>query len=197
MGNKGIGNLIQAGGATVAIAPESAACAAFSVAVDAFCGEAPTDRKGTFHDHFLEALNLDPIEGRALAKALTPDSTSTAAPAAVSLAAMVATGTGRGADAAKRVLQVRAAGGGAKGPVRSAAAWSAMSSKWLASPAKEPPLRTPATSLGATAFEVKGPDDTFEPGEMEEYQSLSPDREAVEVGCESCGEACAAGNTCC
>lgn len=197
MGNKGIGNLIQGGGATVGIAPEAAACAAFSVAVDAFCGEAKTERTGTFHDHFLEALNLDPIEGRPLANALEPDTSAERASAPLSLAAVVAAGTGRGADAARRVLQVRAAGGGAPGPVRSASAWSALASKWLASPADEPPVRVPGTAYAATAFEVKGPDDTYEPGEMEEYQSLTPDREAVEVGCVSCGEACADGNSCC
>ncbi len=195
MGNKGIATIISAGAATVAMSPQDTSCKAFSAAVDAFCGKQGNEKKGTFNDYFFKALEKTKPGGSALAETIEGDKSVTAAKPSESIAAAVARGVGKSTQAARRTLQTKAAT--AKAPKSpSLSAWSALGGKWLA---KEPdPLapRYPQGKLKNTPIEVKAPGDTYEPGKLEEFQSIQKDKKVIEVACEACGEDCAKGNTC-
>ena len=195
-GNKGIGTVVSAGAPAVGLSAKDAACKAFGASVKAYCGTKPEDRKGTFNDYFFETLEKTKPVGTALAESITGDATITAAKASESIAAAVARGTGRNAQAARRVLATNAATSGApKSP--SLSAWSNMGAPWLSEtpPAAKPVF--PVGTLNNSPIEVKAPTDTYEPGKLEELQHVSRDTKVVEVGCESCGEDCAKGNGCC
>jgi hypothetical protein len=195
-GNKGIGTIMSGGGAAPPLSAKDAACKAFGASVKAYCGTKPEDREGTFNDFFFEKLEKTKPVGTALAETIKGDATITDAKPSESIAAAVARGTGKSAQAARRVMQTEAASSGApKSP--SLAAWSKMGAAWLA---KDPPAnkpRFPVGTLNNQPIEVKAPTDTYEPGKLEDYQHVSRDTKVIEVGCESCGEDCGKGNACC
>jgi hypothetical protein len=194
-GNKGIGTVLSGAGGGVGLSAKDAACKAFGASVKAYCGTKPEDRTGTFCDYFFEALQKTKPVGSALADSIKGDDTVAAAPAAESIAAAVARGTGKSAGAARRVLATNAASDGE--PMSpSLAAWSKLGAAWLG---KDPPQNTPRFPMGTlnhAPIEVKAPTDTYEPGKLEDYQHVSRDHQVVEVGCESCGEDCGKGNGC-
>lgn len=195
-GNKGIGTIVAGGAPTVGLSAKNAACKAFGTSVKAYCGTKPEERKGTFNDYFFETLEKTKPVGSALAETIKGDSTIAGAKPSESIAAAVARGTGRNAQAARRVLATNAATSGApRSP--SLAAWSKMGAAWLD---KTPPAATPRFPVGTlnnSPVEVKAPTDTYEPGKLEDFQHVSRDTKVIEVGCESCGEDCAKGNGCC
>jgi hypothetical protein len=195
MGNKGIATILSAGGGTAAMSAQDTSCKAFGAAVDAFCGKQGSEKKGTFNGYFFEALEKTKPVGSALAESIEGDTSVTKPKPRESIAAAVARGTGKSAQSARRVLQTRAAKAKAK-KSPSLSAWSALGGKWLE---KEPPHnapRYPQGKLENTPIEVKAPGDTYEPGKLEEFQSIQKDKKVIEVACEACGEDCAKGNTC-
>jgi hypothetical protein len=192
VGNKGIATILGGAGGGGPLAAKDISCKAFAAAVDEWCGKSGSMRKGTFNDYFLQALEKTKPGGSELATSIKADETVTAAKPAESIAAAVARGTGSSALAARRVLQTLAAGG--KGS--SMREWSKLGANWLAKePAPFAP-RFPHGKLQSTAIAIKAPGDTFEPGKLEEYQSVQREKKVFEVGCESCGEDCAKGNRC-
>jgi hypothetical protein len=196
MGNKGIGTIVSAGAPAVGLGAKDAACKAFGATVKAYCGTKPEDRKGTFNDFFFETLEKTKPVGTALAESIKGDDTVTQAKPSESIAAAVARGSGKSAQAARRVAQTHAATSDMPAKSPSLSAWSKMGAAWLA---KDPPAskpRFPVGTLNNAPIEVKAPSDTYEPGKLEEYQHVSRDTKVVEVGCESCGEDCAKGNGC-
>lgn len=195
-GNKGIGTIVSAGGAAMGPSAKDAACKAFGASVKAYCGTKPEDRTGTFNDYFFETLEKTKPVGSALAESIQGDDTISAAQASESIAAAVARGTGKSAQAARRVLATNAAQRGApKSP--SLSAWSKLGAPWLGSTPPSARPRFPVGTLENSPVEVKAPTDTYEPGKLEDFQHMSRDTKVVEVGCESCGEDCAKGNGCC
>lgn len=195
-GNKGIGTVLGGAGGGAGLSAKDAACKAFGAAVKAYCGTKPEDRDGTFNDFFFKTLEKTKPVGSELAESIKGDTTVTAAPAAGSIAADVAKGTGKNAEAARRVLQTNAALAGMEHS-SSLSAWANLGSPWLdsGSPANPAP-RFPVGTLNNSPIEVKAPTDTYEPGKLEELQHVSRDTAVIEVGCESCGEDCGKGNTC-
>lgn len=195
-GNKGIGTVVGGGGGGGPLSAKDAACKAFGAAVKAYCGTKPEDRAGTFVDFFFETLEKTKPVGSELAASIKGDETVTAAQAAGSIAAAVAEGTGKNAEAARRVLQTNAALAGMM-PSPSLSAWAKLGAPWLGgeSPANPAPKFALGT-LNNSPIEVKAPTDTYEPGKLEELQHVSRDTAVIEVGCESCGEDCGKGNTC-
>ena len=192
MGNKGIATILGGAGGGGPLSAKDASCKAFAAAVDEWCGKSGDLKRGTFNDYFFKALEKTKPSGSELASSMQADETVTAAKPAESIAAAVARGTGGSAQAARRVLQTQAAGGAGA----SMKAWSKLGANWLA---KEPPPdapRFPHGKLQNAAIAVKAPGDTFEPGKLEEYQSVQREKKVFEVGCESCGEDCAKGNRC-
>lgn len=188
-GNKGIGTIISGGAPGVALSAKAAACKSLAAAVEAYAGKKPEDREGTFNDFFFEALEKNEPVGTELAETIKGDDSYTAPPAAESIAAQVAKGTGKSADAAQRVVAANAASDGApKSP--SLAAWAKIGAAWLASEPPEQRPVFPAGTLNNEPIEVKAPTDTYEPGKLESYQHVSRDTKVIEVGCESCGEDC-------
>ncbi|MBX3231409.1 MAG: hypothetical protein KIT84_10725 [Labilithrix sp.] len=188
-GNKGIGTIISAGAPAMGLSAQDAACKAFKASVEAYQGTKPEDRNGTFNDFFFEALEKTKPVGTALAETIKGDDTYTAPKASESIAAVVARGTGKNAQAARRVCATNAASSGApKSP--SLTAWAKLGAAWLkAEPPNAKPV-FPAGTLDNKPIEVKAPTDTYEPGKLEEFQHISRDTKVIEVGCESCGEAC-------
>ena len=195
-GNKGIGTVMGGAGGGAGLSAKDAACKAFGAAVKTYCGTAPEDRDGTFNDFFFKTLEKTKPVGSELAESIKGDTTVTGAPGAGSIAAAVATGTGKNAEAARRVLFTNAAQAGTE-PSPSLDAWGKLGSPWLeaGSPANPAP-RFPIGTLNNSPIEVKAPTDTYEPGKLEEFQHKSRDTAVIEVGCESCGEDCGKGNTC-
>jgi hypothetical protein len=196
-GNKGIGTVVGGGGGRAGLSAKDAACKAFGATVKSYCGTKPEDRNGTFVDFFFQTLEKTKPVGSALAESIKGDDSVTAAQAAGSIAAAVATGTGKNAEAARRVLATNAASSGME-PSPSLSAWAKLGSPWLGgeSPANPAP-RFPVGTLNHSPIEVKAPTDTYEPGKLEEFQHVSRDTAVIEVGCESCGEDCGKGNNCC
>jgi hypothetical protein len=195
-GNKGIGTVVGGAGGGAGLSAKDAACKAFGAAVQSYCGTKPEDRDGTFVDFFFETLEKTKPVGSELAESIKGDTTVTAAKASESIAAAVANGTGKNAEAARRVLATNAAMSGME-PSPSLSAWAKLGSPWLdaGSPANPAP-RFPVGTLNNSPIEVKAPTDTYEPGKLEEFQHVSRDTAVIEVGCESCGEDCGKGNTC-
>lgn len=196
MGNKGIGTIVSAGAPVVALGAKDAACKAFGATVKAYCNTKPEDRKGTFNDYFFETLEKTKPVGTALAESIKGDDTVTQAKPSESIAAAVARGSGRSAQAARRVAQTQAATAGTPARSPSLGAWSKLGAAWLG---KDPPASKPVFPVGTlnnAPIEVKAPTDTYEPGKLEELQHVSRDTKLVEVGCESCGEDCGKGNSC-
>jgi hypothetical protein len=196
MGNKGMGTVISAGAPVMGLGAKDAACKAFGATVKAYCGTKPEDRKGTFNDFFFETLEKTKPLGTALAESIKGDATVTAAKASASIAAAVARGTGKSAQAARRVAQTNAATADTPKKSPSLGAWGRMGAAWLG---KDPPPakpRFPVGTLNNSPIEVKAPTDTYEPGKLEDLQHVSRDTKVVEVGCESCGEDCGKGNGC-
>src|SRR4051812_39913206 len=115
-GNKGIGTILSGGAPAVPLAAKDASCKAFAATVKAYCGTKPEDRDGTFNDYFFSTLEKTKPTGSALAESIAGDATVTAAKPSESIAAAVARGTGKSADAARRVLQTNAANPPAKSP---------------------------------------------------------------------------------
>ena len=188
-GNKGIGTIIGGAGGGAGLSAKGAACKALAASVTAYAGTDPEKREGTFNDFFFEALEKTKPVGTAMAESIKGDGAYTAPLASASIAAAVAKGSGKNAQAAQRVLATNAAAsGGPKSP--SLAAWSKLGAPWLAGdpPAAKP--RFPVGTLNNEPIEVKAPTDTYEPGKLEDYQHVSRDTKVIEVGCESCGEAC-------
>lgn len=188
-GNKGIGNIISGGGGGAGLSAKDAACKAFKATVEAYKGTDPQDRDGTFNDFFFKALEKTKPVGTAMAETIKGDGTYTAPKASESIAAAVARGTGKNAQAAQRVLAMSAAiSGGATSP--SLSAWAKLGAAWLAS---DPPAATPVFPFGTIEnkpIEVKAPTDTYEPGKLEAFQHISRDTKVIEVGCTACGEDC-------
>jgi len=188
-GNKGIGNLISAGAPAIGLSAKAAACKSFKASIDAYAGTKPDDREGTFNDFFFKVLTKDKPVGTELAATIKGDDSYTAAKASESIAADVARGAGKSAQAAQRVLQTNAAASSApKSP--SLTAWAKIGAAWLS---KSPPDQKPVFPMGTlqnSPIEVKAPTDTYEPGKLESYQHVSRDTKVIEVGCESCGEDC-------
>ncbi len=195
MGNKGIATIISAGAATVAMSPQDTSCKAFAASVKAYCGKQGNEKKGTFNGYFFKALEKTKPGGSALAESIEGDTSVTKAKASASIAAAVARGSGKSAQASRRLLQTRAAT--AKAPRSpSLSAWSALGGKWLEKEPDASAPRYPQGKLENTPIEVKAPGDTYEPGKLEEFQSIQKDKKVFEVACEACGEDCAKGNTC-
>lgn len=188
-GNKGIGTIISAGAPALGLSAKDAACKAFKASVEAYSGTKPEDREGTFNDFFFEALEKTKPVGTALAESIKGDDSYTAPSAATSIAAAVARGTGKDAQAARRVCATNAAANAApRSP--SLDAWAKLGAAWLSD---EPPNQKPVFPFGtlnASPIEVKAPTDTYEPGKLEEYQHVTRDTKVIEVGCASCGEDC-------
>ena len=195
-GNKGIGTVVGGAGGGAGLSAKDAACKAFGASVKSYCGTKPEDRDGTFVDFFFKTLEKTKPVGSELAESIKGDTTVTAAKASESIAAAVAKGTGKNAEAARRVLATNAAMSGMD-PSPSLSAWAKLGSPWLdsGSPANPAP-RFPVGTLNNSPIEVKAPTDTYEPGKLEEFQHVSRDTAVIEVGCESCGEDCGKGNTC-
>ena len=195
-GNKGVGTVLGGAGGGAGLGAKDAACKAFGAPVKAYCGTKPEDRAGTFVDFFFETLEKTKPVGSELAETIKGDDAVVAAGAAASIAAAVASGTGKNAEAARRVLQTNAALS-AMTPSPSLSAWAQLGSPWLGegSPANPAP-KFPVGTLNNSPIEVKAPTDTYEPGKLEEFQHVSRDTAVIEVGCESCGEDCGKGNTC-
>jgi len=188
-GNKGIGTVLGGAGGGAGLSAKAAACKALAASVTAYQGTEPELREGTFNDFFFEALEKTKPVGTAMAESIVGDGAYSAPAAKASIAAAVATGVGKAAAAAQRVIATNAAAaGGPKSP--SLAAWSKLGAPWLASepPAAKP--RFPVGTLNNEPIEVKAPTDTYEPGKLEDYQHVSRETKVVEVGCQSCGEDC-------
>lgn len=196
MGNKGIGTIVSAGAPAVALGAKDAACKAFGATVKAYCGTKPEERNGTFNDFFFATLEKTKPVGTALAESIKGDDTVTQAKPSESIAAAVARGTGKSAQAARRVTQTHAATADAPAKSPSLGAWSKLGAAWLGKDPPESKPRFPVGTLNNAPIEVKAPGDTYEPGKLEDFQHVSRDTKVVEVGCESCGEDCAKGNGC-
>jgi hypothetical protein len=188
-GNKGIGTIVSAGAPAIGLSAKDAFCKAFGASVKAYRGTDPEDRNGTFNDYFFEALEKTKPVGTELAETIKGDDTIAGARPRESIAAVVARGTGRNAQAARRILATNAAASHMpKSP--SLSAWARMGAVWLG---KDPPSARPRFPMGRLnnqPIEVKAPSDTYEPGKLEDFQHISRDAKVVEVGCESCGEDC-------
>lgn len=197
-------NIVHAGGVAVSPGPESALCKAFKEAVDEWC---KPDRKkdGTeFNDYFFEKLAGNKPKGAALADRikrevpiLVTSAGGTVTGATTLAAAAKAGGPLSGAEILRKALQDKI-------PAATVAArkawkgfrWRALFTSWGIS-GKGGSLKFPDGMLDGVPIEIKGPRDTYRPGQLEAYSKVSVNGKVIEVSCEKCGATCHdAGNKC-
>lgn len=211
-------NLVHGGGSLTPLQIKRALCKAFRAAVADYCS-APVGQRGAFNDKYFDHLRNTQPHGAALAANITREvpvlaaragsgavggtaqalaSASNPAAQAVHGAHMAALGASPFAGAAAGAVQTGAFAGVTGlfgGGVRScfaigrlfATTGRAIFGQLAAAGLR---LRFPDGMIGNQIIEIKGPADSFRPGQKADYDALSKPNPTMVVDCKSCGASC-------
>lgn len=194
------GTIMSGGAGGTSPGSESVMCKAFNEAVEAWCDPEREKGKGkTFNDYYFDALKGQGDAGKALVADITREApilvnartarTLEAAGQLSGSAGKAARGLAKSLDGLRAMAEL-----GEKS--WSAFRWESLIASWRAKGLRGR-LRFPDGMMpDGTPIEIKGPGDTPRKNQFRDYKRASPNGEAMEISCESCGNDCASGNKC-
>ncbi len=200
------GKVVHGGGAVVGPGADSTLCKAFRRAAERWCADKGKRNGKKFNDYFFEDLEKTEPDGAGLSKQIVREPAVVTGPQSamtVSDLEKAWADDDKMSDvfgkmsAVEKDLQESALDGEIgfdairpqmNAQLKIAQTEAEMGDLWM---------RYPDGILDGQVLEIKGPKDTWDPGQRRDYKKINPNKPVIEVSCEACAAPCHdAGNDC-